>query len=65
MDRKGRKVIRSGLVPQGGESEEKGDYMDGNPPWGVSSLSHILGAPDLASNKRKTSPLGWLEDLWH
>ena len=45
----------------GGASEEEGDYrVGGDPPWGVSDLSHILGAPALASNTGKTRPLGWL-----
>ena len=44
--------------------EEKGDYTGGNPPWGVSSSSHMAGALILGSNTRKTCPLGWLEGHW-
>ena len=37
LGRKERKVIQSGPVLLGGDSEEKGGYMDGHPPgeWGV------------------------------
>ena len=37
--------------------------MGRDPHWGVSGSSHILGAPVLGSNIRKTSLLGWLEQL--
>ena len=53
--------MRLGPVSLGGHSEEKGDYMGGEPPWGMSGLSHILGTPVLGSSRGKTSPLGWLE----
>ena len=58
--RKGREVIRSGAVLLGGGSEEKGGYVGRDPPWGVSSLSHLLGAPALGSYTGKMSPLRWL-----
>ena len=54
--RKG-KVIRSGLVPLGGNLQEEGDYTGRDSPWGVSSLSHILGTPALGSDTGKMSTL--------
>ena len=48
----------------GGNSEEKGGYTDGDPPLGVSNLSHILGAPGMESNSEKMSPLDCLEGCW-
>ena len=68
-------VIRLGPVPPGEDSEEKGDYMGGDLPWGVSSLRHILGAPDLRSDKGKMTlphpclwlvggPVGLIRRLW-
>ena len=56
--------IRSVPVPLGGDSEEKGDYTSRYPPWGVSGLSNILGAPALGSDTGKTSPHDWLECQW-
>ena len=53
---KGREEIRLGPVSLGGDLEVKGDYMDRQPPWGMSSLSYILGTPVL-SNTGKTTPL--------
>lgn len=35
--------------------------MGRDPHWGVSGSSHILGAPVLGSNIRKTSLFCWLE----
>ena len=64
LGRKGREAIRSGLLLLGGDSEDEGDYMGGDPPWGVSGLSHILGASALGSDTRKMSPLGRLEGWW-
>ena len=61
LSRKGRETIRSGLVPLGGDSEEKGDYTSRDSPWGVSVSSHILGAPVLGSKPGKTRSLGWLD----
>ena len=58
--RKVKEVIRS----LGEDSEEKGDYMDGDSPGRVSGLSHILDAPALRSDIGKVSPLSWLEGLW-
>lgn len=37
----------------GGNSEEKGDYMGKDYPWGVSGSSHILGAIGWGSTKEK------------
>ena len=34
--RKGKEVIKSGPVLLGGNSKEKGEYMSGDLPWGVS-----------------------------
>ena len=48
-------------MPLGGDSEEKGDYTGGDPPWRVSGLSHTLGTPVLMSDTGKVRPLGWLE----
>ena len=61
--RKGRKVIRSGPVPLGRDSEEKGDYTDRHPPWGVSGSSQT-GLPSPGSYTGETSTLGLLEDHW-
>ena len=47
--RKGRETISSGPMPLGGDSGKKGHYMDRDPPWGLSSSSHIWGAPALES----------------
>lgn len=55
------KVIRSGLVHLGRDSEEKREYMGGDLPWGVSDLSHRLGAPVLGSYTGEMSLLGLLE----
>ena len=35
-----------------------------HPPWGVSSVSHMLGTPALGSDSRQMSPFGWFEDQW-
>ena len=58
-------------MPQAGDSEEKGDCSGRDPPWGVSSSSHILGAPILESNTGKMSspwlvggPLTLTSGLW-
>lgn len=51
LGRKEREAIRSGPVPLGGDTEEKGDYMEEDPPWGISITSHLLGSPVLRSNK--------------
>lgn len=61
-------MICSGPVPLWGDSEEKGDYKDGDPLWKVSGLSHILGALALGSDREVKSPDWkpvWLtEGLW-
>lgn len=44
-------------------SEERGDYMRGEPPWGVSCSSQRLGSSALGSNG-KMSPFGWVEGYW-
>ena len=61
---KRREVIRSEPVSLGGDSEEKGDSICGDPPWGVSGLNHTLGVPALGSATGKMSFLGWLEGQW-
>ena len=55
-----REVIWSGPVPLLRDSEEKGDYVDGDPLWRVSGLNHILGALALRSDREEKSP-AWLE----
>ena len=42
LSRKEREVTRSGPLSLGGDSEEKGDYMDRVPPWELSNSNHIL-----------------------
>lgn len=59
LSRKRREAFRSGPVPQGGDKQK-----EGYPPWGVSSLNHILGSPVLGSNTRKMSLLSWFENQW-
>ena len=44
LGRQGSKAIRSGPVTLGGDKEDGGAYTNGDPPWGVSSLSQTLGA---------------------
>ena len=58
--RKGREVIRLEPVPLGGNSDEKGDYMGGDPPWRVSGLSHTLVRQHWAPTQGRWAPLaGW------
>ena len=57
-------MIRLGPVPLGGDTEEGENSKDREPPWGVSSSSHILGTTALESDTRNTSPLSWLENQW-
>lgn len=60
LGRKEREAIRSGPVPLGGDTEEK-DYMGEDPPWGISTTSHLLGSPVLGSNTgRQLRQLPWL-----
>lgn len=56
--RKGRETISSGPLPLGGDSGEKGHYADRDPPWGLSGLSHIWGAPALESYIGTIGPFG-------
>ena len=51
------------LVGGGGYIQENEDYTGGHPPCGMSSSSHILGAPVLGSNQGKASHLGGLEGI--
>lgn len=51
-------------MPLEWDLEEEGDYMVRDPPWTMSRLSHILGAPGLGSDIGKTSPLASLKGLW-
>ena len=60
-------MIGSGPVPLGGDSEEKGDNMEGGGMdihllWGKSSKSHKLDAPVLWSYTGEISPSGCSED---
>lgn len=55
-------MIRSGPVPLGEDSEEKGDYMGADLPRGVHSKNHRLSVLVLGSYTGKMSPLGWVED---
>lgn len=59
MGRKETDAIRSRPVALGGDSEEMGDCMDGDQPWGVSGLSHILGVTVWVptEGRGKSSPL--------
>lgn len=43
----------------GVDSEEKGDYMGLDHLWGVSCLSHILGAPN-PGVRHKEDKIPWL-----
>lgn len=56
LGRKEREVMRSGSVPLGGDTEEKGYYIGGDPLWGISIPSHLLGSPVLGSNTGKIVP---------
>lgn len=64
LGRKGKRNYQVGTCAPGRDSEDKEEYKGGDPPWGVSILSHILGIPVLGSDIRKMSPLGWLEGHW-
>ena len=57
MARKGKEVIRSGLVLLGGDSEENGDNTGGHLHWGVNGKSHRLGIPAQESDTGKISTL--------
>ena len=59
-----RRAFGSGPVPPIEDSEEKGDYMGGDPPWGVSILSYPIGCPSPEIQYGKMRPLGWLEGRW-
>ena len=60
--RKGIKVIRSGHVPLGEDTEEKGDYIGRNLPLRVSGQSHRLSTPALGPYTREINTLGWTTD---
>ena len=49
----------------GVNSEEKGDYTDGDTFWGVSGLSLILGSPALALYTENMKHFGWMERQWN
>ena len=51
MGRKGKEMIRLGLVPLGEDSEEKGNYTGIDIHWRVHSLSNILDDPPLETDK--------------
>ena len=53
--------MTSGSLPMGGDKEE-GDYSGGDILWVVNDSGHILGAPILGYETRKTGPLSWLEN---
>lgn len=61
LSRKGREEIWSVLVAKGVDSGNKGNYTGRDPPWVVSSSSHIWGATALGSDRGKMSSFGWLE----
>ena len=46
-------------VPLEGDSGGKRDYAGRDPPWGVSSLGHILGTPVLGFYPGEMRPLSW------
>lgn len=62
LGKKRRKEISLGPVSLGGDLEQKGDYVGGDPPWGESGSSHRFGVPVLGSYIGETNPLGKLED---
>ena len=64
LSKKGRQAIMSGSLPMGGDIEEEGDYLGGDILWVVNDSGHILGAPILGYETRKTGPLSWLENQW-
>lgn len=49
----------------GVNSEEEGDYTDGDTFWGVSGLSLILGSPALALYTENMKHFGWMEKQWN
>ena len=57
-------MTRYGPVPLEGGREEKEHYMDRDPSWGMSVLSHILGTLALGLDTGKKSTLRWFENQW-
>lgn len=49
-------------MPQGSDSEERGDYMGRYLPWEMSDLSQKLSTPVLEFYLEKTKSLDWLEE---
>ena len=54
-----------GPVPLVGGTEDEEHYKGREPPWGVSSSSHILGAPVLRLDSGKMSLHSGLEVQWN
>ena len=64
LNKKGSQAVTSGSVLRGGDKEEEWDYSGGDIHWVVNDSGHILGAPILGYETRKTGPLNWLENQW-
>ena len=69
--KKRRHEIKSVPLPLKGDSEEKGDHVSSNPPWGVHGLSNNIGCPSLGVWHREGKspqlvgePLGLTGGLW-
>lgn len=52
-------------MPLGVNSEEKGDYTDGDTLWGVNGLSLILGSSALALYTENMKHFDWMERQWN
>ena len=47
-------------MPLGGDSEEKGDYTSGDPPWGASSQATYRSPQSWGPTRERRAPLaGW------
>ena len=69
LGRKGRKVIGSGPVPLGEDSEETGNYTGGHLLWRISSTSHRLDSQSWGLMRKRQTPFTGLrttgtERLW-
>ena len=56
LGRKGRKVIGSGPVPLGEDSEETGNYTSGHLLWRISSTSHGLDSQSWGPMRKRQTP---------
>ena len=61
----GIEVIELGPVPLGGNLEEKGDFLGGHLPKGVSRSSHSLGISALGTHVEEAIPTSCLENYWY